>query len=347
MSIVINTDIEWEDLVGDKTLEDSGYIGDLLTIAFAHVGREVDANRLTQESAGQIYTAMIPAAFQNALKFLLDEQLVEAQIESEINKLDADKNKAEAELEKHWGYDVTRDAEGNLILGISTDNGKIDEEVDLLQNQNLEVQAGTVRNDSKQADNELTSESNRLMIEEQTNLYVRQYLGFDDNKNQKVLDSALNYLGIISQDHEVPTLPSILTTDDGIDELFRRAMRTNEDPKTYNSTPVAANIEIEIASASITVGDVFEFNIVLDSIDYDNKLDYSSIEFRFPTTGVQTKVVAGEGTWTYDEVSRIIYYTCDTDLGADYPTELEYAISDIAGLQSYYSTAKFVEVPVV
>ncbi len=169
MAIDIDTDIvNWSDIVGEEqTVEDGGYVGDLLAIAMAHVSTEVLANRLTQAQAGIIYTEMIPAAFANAIKFGLGEALVESQIadvnagiELKYAQLAADKNLTEAQLEKEWGYDVTRDAEDELILGASTDLGKIDEQVDLLGSQDLDVI-------SKTSIAEDTSEKNLLILQEQ------------------------------------------------------------------------------------------------------------------------------------------------------------------------------------
>ena len=50
---------------------------------------------------------------------------------------------------------------------------EIQEKIDLLQSQDLEVQAGTLRADAKQLDNELTSAKNRESTEAQKNLLVR------------------------------------------------------------------------------------------------------------------------------------------------------------------------------
>lgn len=41
----------------------------------------------------------------------------------------------EAELEKQWGYDVTRAGDGSLILGASTGTGKIDKDISISDNQ--------------------------------------------------------------------------------------------------------------------------------------------------------------------------------------------------------------------
>ena len=75
-------DILWSDIVGEKTIEDGGFVSDLLSVARAHVDDALKKNRLTQSQAGEIYTAMIPSAFQNAINFGMTEQLVEAQIEA-------------------------------------------------------------------------------------------------------------------------------------------------------------------------------------------------------------------------------------------------------------------------
>lgn len=74
-------DILWENVVGLKTVSDGGHFGDLLTIARAHVDDAVRTNRLTSAQAGEIYTAMIPAAMQQAMQFELSEKLTEAQID--------------------------------------------------------------------------------------------------------------------------------------------------------------------------------------------------------------------------------------------------------------------------
>jgi len=71
-------DILWSDIVGTaQTIEDGGYVGDLLAIARAHIDDAVIKNRLTREQAGEIYVAMIPAAFQQGIKFGMEEELTE------------------------------------------------------------------------------------------------------------------------------------------------------------------------------------------------------------------------------------------------------------------------------
>ncbi len=59
----------WDNLVGTKTIDTGGYVGDLMTVARAHIKEAVDNNEITQAQAGEIYTAMIPSAFQTGLAF--------------------------------------------------------------------------------------------------------------------------------------------------------------------------------------------------------------------------------------------------------------------------------------
>jgi len=80
-------DILWSDIVGAATVSDGGYVGDLLKLARAHIDEAIRNNELTQGDAGQIYTAMIPAAFQNGIGFSMQEELTEAKIANEEDKL--------------------------------------------------------------------------------------------------------------------------------------------------------------------------------------------------------------------------------------------------------------------
>ena len=83
------------------------------------------------------------------------------------------------------------------------------------------------------------------VLEAQRELYIRQKEGFDDNKNQKVLDSALGAWGITYQDAgESLNIPNHLISSSsgahvGLEKLFDNAMSntrdtTVEEPATVN-----------------------------------------------------------------------------------------------------------------
>ena len=78
--------INWSDIVGSSTIADGGYVGDLLTLARAHVNDALIKNEITQAEAGQVYTAMIPAAFQNGIGFAMQDELTEKKIDGEVAK---------------------------------------------------------------------------------------------------------------------------------------------------------------------------------------------------------------------------------------------------------------------
>ena len=67
--MAIDDNINWINLVGEQTLDKGGYVGDLMTLARAHIDDAVAKNRITRDQAGEIYTAMIPSAFQTGLAY--------------------------------------------------------------------------------------------------------------------------------------------------------------------------------------------------------------------------------------------------------------------------------------
>ncbi len=64
----------WTDVVGDGTLENGGYVGDLMEVARAHIDESVRLNRLKQDEAGQVYASMIQNAIQTGVKYAIDEE---------------------------------------------------------------------------------------------------------------------------------------------------------------------------------------------------------------------------------------------------------------------------------
>lgn len=61
----------WINTVGEKTLESGGYVGSLMTIARVHIDDALRKNHITQAQAGEIYTAMIPSAFETGLAYAM------------------------------------------------------------------------------------------------------------------------------------------------------------------------------------------------------------------------------------------------------------------------------------
>jgi len=77
-------DIKWSDIVGNCTVSDGGYVGCLMQLASAHINAAVEASRITQDHAGEVYTTMIPAAMQHGIGFAMQDELTEAEIEKAL-----------------------------------------------------------------------------------------------------------------------------------------------------------------------------------------------------------------------------------------------------------------------
>ncbi len=137
-------DILWADIVGNSTIDNGGKVGDLMALSFAYIAKEMDNNRITQAEAGQIYTAMIPAAFQNAMQFVMNEKLTEANIDKALSDARIAQQQADREyvltlatVDKAYGYSYTLDSEGAIIKTslVDTGDGKMDYENTLVDAQ--------------------------------------------------------------------------------------------------------------------------------------------------------------------------------------------------------------------
>ena len=98
---------------------------------------------------------------------MLQEQLSEAQISGILKdnslkdaELDKSYNLQEAELEKQWGYEVTRDTDNSIILGASTGLGKIDKDIDV-------TERTTIVTEEQHADNLVTTGKQQLLLDEE------------------------------------------------------------------------------------------------------------------------------------------------------------------------------------
>ena len=108
-------DITWEDVIGQMTITDGGYVGDLMTVARAHIDDAVAKQRLTSAQAGEIYAAMIPSAFQNGIGFTMQEKSTEAsvaKIQEETDLVTIQKVKVDKETALIGLDDVVKETKG-------------------------------------------------------------------------------------------------------------------------------------------------------------------------------------------------------------------------------------------
>lgn len=156
------TQIEITDLtngsITNQEWQGTGVFDKLVSAVNKNIEIQYQKGRITGSDYAQVYVQSLQATLQQAVEFLLRKDLLEVQIDSELKNLElktaqlaAERNKTEAELEKQWGYDVTRDANGELILGNSTGEGKVDKDISIAEEQRKAAKAEVVIKDKEAA----------------------------------------------------------------------------------------------------------------------------------------------------------------------------------------------------
>jgi len=172
------TDIKLTDLTNGSTVngkwEGTGVFDVLLKTINENINIQYDLNRIKDTDYATVYLGSLQSAMQQSIEYLFKEQLTEAQVDSVLKdnslkdaQLEERKNKEEAELEKQWGYDITRDTDGNLIMGNSTGNGIIDKQgIELDKNVDVKERSAVVQ-ETESADKLLTTAEQRKLLEAQ------------------------------------------------------------------------------------------------------------------------------------------------------------------------------------
>lgn len=148
-------------VVAEGTGDGTGTFDVLMNKVNLYLEDQYSQGRLKGPDYAQVLLGSIQAVLAQSMQYEMQREKIEAEVgeiganiliknkqleiaeqelvlkTTEANRL---KDTTEAELEKHWGYDVTRDVNGELVLGASTGAGKMDkelektdEEIDLLQ----------------------------------------------------------------------------------------------------------------------------------------------------------------------------------------------------------------------
>lgn len=118
--------IDWSKIVGNKTVNDGGYAGDLLTLSLAHLQLVRDENQLTESQVGEIYASAVSTSIREAINFELQLPQVTSQVEatevkSEQLVLDGQKNRELTEVEIDYKLKQEELVDSNII-GSGYDN---------------------------------------------------------------------------------------------------------------------------------------------------------------------------------------------------------------------------------
>ncbi len=85
--------LDWSNIIGDKTLDDSGYFGDLLDVSITHLEESMNKGQLKEAEVGVALGAAINESMKEAIKFEIGEtknQLELCFVQAQIDKLRAD-----------------------------------------------------------------------------------------------------------------------------------------------------------------------------------------------------------------------------------------------------------------
>jgi len=219
---------DWDSVVGEKTLEDGGKVGDLLLLTRAHLKDAKRKGEVTERMAGEVYSAAITEAIRSAITFELgapkarvETCLLKAQIDAIRSGITRDDCKAEAEcgLTKAQTDKVVYETDNVLPKEVE----KLEATVDNIEATTTEIGVASERDDCRaQADCDLKAQqidkskcdcANSTMLNTaQTALYNRQTEGFDDNAKQKLYDTQIQAWAMVFADTSLESVtPSIST----------------------------------------------------------------------------------------------------------------------------------------
>ena len=164
---IVLTDITNGNLNIGNDWEGTGVFDVLIGAVNKNIESQYNKGRITGSDYANVYLGSIQAVLQQSMEYVLREKVTEAQVaglekdlelksydlinvkpkelalmdkellvkqqELELRKTEANrlKDTTEAELEKQWGYAVTRSVDGELVLGATTGLGAIDKELEL------------------------------------------------------------------------------------------------------------------------------------------------------------------------------------------------------------------------
>jgi hypothetical protein len=179
--------------------EGTGIFDILLEKMETRIQEQYDAGRITGSDFATVYLGTVQAVLQSLNK---DKAAMDAAI-------------AEATVEKQWGYDVTTDVNGDLVLGASTGTGLIDEQVTKAQNE-VDLVIGQVAKIyadvalvGQQQESELAQTSNATggLLKAKQDLIAAQTLGFASDTKQKILKQMLEGYAVTLSIAGVATAP--------------------------------------------------------------------------------------------------------------------------------------------
>ncbi len=237
------TDIKWANLVGEhQTVDDGGYVSNLMKVASSHIDSAVKDNRLTKAQAGEIYTTMIPAAFNTGLQFLLQEQTVEAQVDkaridveiSQANKILLERQIAKIEQEIELAKvdaDDRHKQSSTQVIGLERDIASKEQAVRL-------ADASDVRAEAQHTEQLLTASKQREGITTDNVLKERQV---------SKVEQDIGIAATVETDRHVTQLKQDLQLDDSLTTSKTQRVKLERDISQTEQTIKLSKVQSDDA----------------------------------------------------------------------------------------------------
>ncbi len=224
--------VKLADLTNEITPSEGTGILDVLIEKFeARIQEQYDSGRLTGSEFASVYAQGYADILKSAIQFLLqkDKNAMEAAI-------------GEATVEKQWGYAVTTNGDGDLVLGASTGTGLIDHQitdaenkVDLTIGQIAKMYADVALVGQKQ-ETELaqTTDPTGGLVKDKSLLIAAQTLGFQSDTKQKLLKQMMDGFAVALSITNLGTVPE-MAQEPAIDALTQEILDDLGSTATTNS----------------------------------------------------------------------------------------------------------------
>jgi hypothetical protein len=239
---------DWDNIVGDKTLLDGGYVGDLLTLVRIHLEEAKDRGELREEDAGNAYAQAIIASMKDAIDFELqypkaslelcylqaqidklicdcDNQTLKTESDIKVNEAQVDKMECDCnnEIERTASTIALNAAQENKLACDCCNNSKSTESKLLVDEAQIDKMIcdccnSTSSTNSKIALDRAQEEKVKCDCTNETNIAVskvalnnKQIAGIEYTARQKLYDAQLVAWAVVFQDADLHTLPSSLS----------------------------------------------------------------------------------------------------------------------------------------
>jgi hypothetical protein len=229
--------VKLEDLTNEVAVptEGTGILDVLMEKFETRIQEQYDEGRLTGSDFATVYAQGFADVLKTSAAFLLDKD--KAATEAMI---------AEATVEKQWGYDVTTDVNGDLVMGASTGQGLIDQQItdatnkiDLTIGQVAKMYADVAFVGQQQATEKAqTTDPTGGLLKNKFDLIAAQSLGFASDTKQKLLKQMFEGYAVTLSIAGTATVPDA-ATEPAIDALVHEILQDVGGSSTINATTPA------------------------------------------------------------------------------------------------------------